>query len=126
MYASELKTFGRWFSSGKFDIDWAITQLKEVLRLAKDVNDDYILRHIAALAPSKPLDAFECFDLLANGTRAHWFIYLNQESSRIILSTALQHEDEETRKAAKELINRLLVRGRDFRDLLSDGENLLW
>ena len=122
LYASELKTFGRWFSSGKFDIDWAITQLKEVLRLAEYVNDDSILRHIAALAPCNPLDAFECFQLIANGTRDHWFIYLNQESSRIILSTALQHEDEETRKAAKELINRWLVRGIDFRDLLSNGE----
>jgi hypothetical protein len=122
LYASELKTFGRWFSSGKFDNNWAITQLKEVLRLAEYVNDDSILRHIAALAPCNPLDAFECFQLIANGTRAHWFIYLNQESSRIILSTALQHEDEETRKAAKELMNRWLVRGIDFRDLLSDGE----
>ncbi len=126
LYASELKTFGRWFSSGKFDNNWAITQLKEVLRLAEYVNDDSILRHIAALAPSNPLDAFECFQLITNGTHAHWFIYLNQESSRIILSTALQHEDEETRKAAKELINRWLVRGIDFQDLLSDGENLLW
>ena len=122
LYTSELKTFDRWFASGKFDSDWAITQLKEVLRLAKDVNDHYILRHIAAFTPSKPLDAFECFQLIANGTRAHGFIYRNQESSRIILSTALQYEDEEIRKAAKELINRLLFRGIDFRDLPSDGE----
>jgi hypothetical protein len=121
LYASELKTFGKWFSSRKFDNNWAITQLKEVLRLAEYVNYYSILRHIADLASSNPVDAFECFQLIANGTNADSFIY-DQKSSRIILSIALQHEDEETRKAAKELINRLLVRGRDFLDLLSDGE----
>ncbi|MEQ9548948.1 MAG: hypothetical protein RIM23_04945 [Coleofasciculus sp. G3-WIS-01] len=120
LHTSELKTFGKWFASGKFDNNWAITQLKEVLRLANYVNNDSILRHIAALAPSQPLDAFECLRLIADRTLD--LIYLDQESSRIILSTALQCEDEKTRKAAKDLINRWLVRGIDFRNLLSDEE----
>jgi hypothetical protein len=71
-----------------------------------------------------PLATVECLGLMADSIQGDkWFLSSDQDYSRAILSTALQSGDEETRKAAKELINRLLARNyADLRDLLSDGD----
>jgi len=124
--ASDLKFFSWWFISRKFDDTWAIVQLINTLRLAKALHyDPDLLRHLVALAPSMPLATVECLGLMAeaNGTPGDkLFAFYHQEDYCPILSAVLQSEDKQACKAAKELINRLLVRGIDFRDLLSDGE----
>jgi hypothetical protein len=124
-YASELKTFGSWFACGKFDSQWAIAQLKEVLTLAKNVDHKRkVSRRLVALAPSMPLEAVKCLDLMAEDRQGYSCFLTNaQEDSRDIVSAALQSEDEQTQTAAKELINRLLARNyADLRDLLPEGE----
>ncbi len=122
--SSDLKWFRWWFASRKFNSNWAIAQLMEVLRLAKQIDfDKDVLHHLVTLASSMPLATVECLGLMADSIQGDkWFLSSDQDYSRAILSTALQTGDEETRKAAKELINRLLARGIDFRDLRPDGE----
>jgi hypothetical protein len=124
--ASELRFFSWWFASRKFDDNWSMTQLINALRLAKALEyDKDLLCHLVALAPSIPLDTVECLTLMAeaNGIPHYdWFASYRQEDHRAILSAVLQSEDQQACKAAKELINRLLFRGIDFQDLLSDGE----
>jgi hypothetical protein len=124
--ASELRFFSWWFASRKFDDNWSMTQLINALRLAKALEyDKDLLCHLVALAPSIPLDTVECLTLMAeaNGIPHYdWFASYRQEDHHAILSAVLQSEDQQARKAAKELINRLLVRGIDFQDLLPDGE----
>jgi len=127
IYASELKTFGSWFACGRFDSQWAIAQLMEVFKLAQDVDELWMVRrHLATIPPSMPLEAVNCLDLIAEADNRKGFsgFLLNaQKDSRAIVSAALQSADEETRKAAKELISRLLARNyADLRDLRSDGE----
>jgi hypothetical protein len=123
--SSDLKWFRWWFASRKFNSNWAIAQLMEVLRLAKQIDfDKDVLHHLVTLASSMPLATVECLGLMADSIQGDkWFLSSDQDYSRAILSTALQSGDEETRKAAKELINRLLARNyADLRDLLSDGD----
>lgn len=125
IYVSELKTFGSWFACGRFNSQWAIAQLIEVLSLAKNVDDKRKVSHrLVDLAPSMPLEAVKCWDLMAEERQGKDWIFIDdQENSRAIVSAALQLGEEETRKAAKELINRLLARNyADLRDLLSGGE----
>jgi hypothetical protein len=127
IYVSELKTFGSWFACGRFDSQWAITKLMEVLELAQDVDDRWMVRHqLATIARSMPLEAVNCLDLIAeadNRRGSSGFLPNAQEDSHAIVSAALQSKDEQTQKAARELINRLLARNyADLRDLLSDGE----
>lgn len=122
---SELKTFGSWFACGKFDSQWAITQLKEVLTVAKNVDHKRkVICRLVALAPSMPLDCLKCLDLMAEERQGkNWFFTNDQEDSHAIVSAALQSADEEIRKAAKELISRLLARNyADLRELLLDRE----
>ena len=124
-HSSDLKLFSWWFASRKFDSSWAITQLMEAFRLATHIDfDEDVLRYLVVLAPSMPLATIECLDLMANGIQCNeWFLSCYQEDNRAIVSAALQNEDEEARKAAKELISRLLARNyADLRDLRPDGE----
>jgi hypothetical protein len=123
--SSDLKWFRWWFASRKFNSNWAIAQLMEVLRLAKQIDfDKDVLHHLVTLGSSMPLATVECLGLMADSIQGDkWFLSSEQDYSRAILSTALQSGDEETRKAAKELINRLLARNyADLTDLPSDGE----
>lgn len=124
--ASELRFFSWWFASRKFDDNWSMTQLINALRLAKALEyDNDLLRHLVTLAPSIPLDTVECLSLMAQANEIpgdDWFASYRQEDHRAILSAVLQSEDQQARKAAKELISRLLVPGIDFRDLRPDGE----
>jgi hypothetical protein len=122
--SSDLKWFSWWFASRNFDSNWAVTQLMEALRLAKHIHfDEDVLHYLVVLAPSMPLATVECLNLMAESIEGdEWFLSCYQEDNRAILWAVLQSEDQQARKAAKELISRLLVRGIDFRDLRPDGE----
>lgn len=124
--ASDLKFFSWWFTSGKFDSNWALAQLKDVIRLVKDIDyDNHLLNHLVALAPSMPLSVVECLSLMADELRSgDWSLSYYQKDSRTILLTALQSGDETSHRLAENLINRLLARGiADFRDLLTNMDN---
>jgi hypothetical protein len=121
-----LRYFSWWFASGKFDSNWAIAQLKDVIRLVKDIDyDDQLLPHLVALAPLMPLSVVECLSLMADELRSEdWSFSYYQEDSGTILLTALQSGDEASHRLAEDLINRLLARGiADFRDLLTNMDN---
>jgi hypothetical protein len=125
LQASDLKLFSWWFTSRKFDDNWAITQLNKTLKLAKALHIDLdLLQNLVALAPSLPLATVKCLGLMADAAYANeaqhynWFFH-HQEDCRNIVSVALQSENKEAQKAAQELINRLLARNyADLRDLL--------
>jgi hypothetical protein len=126
LQALDLRYFSWWFASGKFDSNWAIAQLKDVIRLVKDIDyDDQLLPHLVALAPLMPLSVVECLSLMADELRSEdWSFSYYQEDSGTILLTALQSGDEASHRLAEDLINRLLARGiADFRDLLTNMDN---
>ena len=126
LQALDLRYFSWWFASGKFDSNWAIAQLKDVIRLVKDIDyDDQLLPHLVALAPLMPLSVVECLSLMADELRSEdWSFSCYQEDSRTILLTALQSGHEASHRLAEDLINRLLARGiADFRDLLTNMDN---
>lgn len=126
LQALDLRYFSWWFASGKFDSNWAIAQLKDVIRLVKDIDyDDQLLTHLVALAPLMPLSVVECLSLMADELRSEdWSFSCYQEDSRTILLTALQSGHEASHRLAEDLINRLLARGiADFRDLLTNMDN---
>ncbi|MDF0555919.1 hypothetical protein [Kamptonema sp. UHCC 0994] len=124
--ASDLKFFSWWFNSGKFDSNWALAQLKDVIRLVKDIDyDNHLLNHLVALAPLMPLSVVECLSLMVDELRSgDGSLSYYQEDSRTILLTALQSGDKTSHTLAEDLINRLLARGiADFRDLLTNMDN---
>jgi hypothetical protein len=122
-YVAELSAFGGWFASGKFDDLWAITQLREVLKLAGSAEPYHsVLERLAALADSMPAIAVECLGLMVESDKKRRYIYSWHEQMRSILASAINSPDQTTQQLAEALINRLLARDRayaGFRDLLS-------
>jgi hypothetical protein len=121
-YVSELSAFGGWFASGKFDDLWAITQLRDALRLAGSIEPYHlVLERLAELAPSAPEMAVECLSLMIEGDKKRRYVYTWHEHMRAILEAVLESQDQPARRSARSLIDRLLARDRahaGFRDLL--------
>jgi hypothetical protein len=123
---SDLKYFGWLFASGKFDDQWAISRLLDVLKLFGTVDDcGEFLKRLENLASVMPQEVVRCISLIADGNEAlEWFVSYHSEHHRSILQTALQSEDQVAQQAVKELINRLVARNLgDYRDLLSMIQN---
>lgn len=114
-YVSELSAFGGWFASGKFDDSWAITQLRDALRLAGSTEPYHmVLERLAKLATSMPALAVECLGLMVEGDKKRRYTYSWHEHMRAILEAAIDSQDETARQSARALIDRLLARDRAF------------
>jgi len=122
--AAELTNFGWWFASGKCDNDWAITQLKETLRLSKKAElDSVVAERLAALATDVPAAAVECLTLLVEADEETWGVLGWAEHAKTILTAALVSNDTIAKELAIRLIDRLGALGRyEFRELLALGQ----
>jgi len=125
-YTSELSAFGGWFASTKFDDQWAITQLRDALKLVGSTEPYHrVLERLATLALSMPAIAVECLGLMVEGDKKRRYAYSWHEHMRAILEAALDSEDTTTQRSARALIDRLLARDRTyagFRDLLQRNQ----
>lgn len=119
--SQELIPFGWWFASAQFEDVWAITQLKEVLKIAGKAEPDHmVVERLATLAPTIPLLTVECLSLIIQGDKEGWGIYSWREHARSILSTAIKSTDTKAQQAAEDIVNYLGAhRFLEFRDLLS-------
>lgn len=122
-HSTELAAFGWWFISAKFDDVWAISQLREALRIADRTEPDHlVVERLAMLAPTLPLPVVECLSLMIDGDVEGWHIDLWREHIRSILGTVIQSSDRTARHTSVSLIHRLAARGYlAFRDLLPEG-----
>lgn len=84
----ELNGFIWWLISDKFDTDWALQQMTEVLRAVDSVeNETLITDHLAKVSARRPLEAVILLGLLAEKaarTRA-WFVS-EEETSTVLLN----------------------------------------
>lgn len=119
---AELWTFGWWFAGDKFDDDWALTWLAEVLKLTGKVEVDHlVVQRLAKLAEQKTRLAVECLSLMVDGAKEAYEIVGWEKDAQIILSAALKSADDQAKTEATALINRLDARGHSgFRQLLDD------
>lgn len=117
-FQEEMAAFGWWFVSEKFDVDWAITQLLESLRLShKSDPSSMVLERLARSVQTHPRQSVECLTMIAEGDREGWELYVNRDHVRAILAVALRHPAAADQ--AKRIIHELGRRGfLEFRDLL--------
>lgn len=136
-YQDEMAAFGLWFASGKFNEEWSLTQLREVLLLKKKVDgDDFVIERLAALAPKHPRIVVECLSLMIEGDEEGYGVEMWRDSAQELLRAALNSGDGGARREATILINRISARGAiDYAFLLkeppdketkSDGEPSSW
>jgi hypothetical protein len=122
----ELEGFGWWFGSGRFDEDWAFTQLHDLLTLEGAVQPDHtVAERLAALRHEHLAQVVTCLSLLIDATHRHaaqrsWFVTGARDEIRAILEDGIRADDPETRRRARATVNRLIARGHtQFGELLS-------
>jgi hypothetical protein len=119
-HSNELAAFGWWFSSGKFEDRWALTQMGNVLVLIGKIEPMmYVMERLADLADDLTPTALNLLKLIIKGDKRGFVILTRREPVRVILAKAIRHPDP-ARRQATDLINSLSTRGHlEFADLLS-------
>ena len=73
VYHDELSVFGRWFTSGRLETDWALRQLYEVLKLGVKVDvDSQVAKKLVTLSQDSPLISIQCIHLLIRNSDRRW------------------------------------------------------
>lgn len=117
-HVEELSAFGEWFGSGRFDDEWALKNLRAVLRLARKIDrGDKVVERLAHLANTRPLDAVEAFEQVVDVDTQGWLLPLVREDAERLLRVALARDD--SRERATDVLHRLGARGySEFRRIL--------
>ena len=118
-YTAELKAFGSWFVSAKFDDEWAIKQLLDALQLVQETEPAHlVVERLAVVAEKMPLEAVQCLEHMAKGDHEGWKIHGWIEEAKTILSHAMESGGRAAETAVN-LIHYLGSRGHlQFRPLL--------
>lgn len=119
-FGAEMKAFGWWFVSGKFDEKWSTDQLIESLKISKWVEPDHlVVERLVIIVQAMPMEAAICLNSIVKGDQEGWGIYAWRNSAKSILSTALHVQDAAVVEVAKDTIHYLGSRGYyEFGDLL--------
>jgi hypothetical protein len=106
----ELEQFGWWFSASGCDQEWLLAQLVVAVRLVGSVEpDSLVLKKLAELAPSHPVEAVRVVELLVLRPKERWFVQANFGEIEAVLRSGLDHAESRERAAA--LVNRLVADG---------------
>lgn len=118
--AEELKGFAWWFSSGKLDDAWSLSQLRDLLASGGRVDPDHaVAERLAGLVETHLEDAVACLGLLIDASERSWFVLGSREEIRTIIARGLS-EGNGASKTAREIVNRLAAQGHtQFAELLS-------
>ena len=117
---SELREYGWWFSSGKFDEIWSINKLIDVLSIVNEIKLDFrVIERLNSLASDNPRDTLRCLELIIKGKQNKWQIHGWEDDIRSIIGSVLNFDDIPAAKSATDLINYLGSLGYlEYRDLL--------
>ncbi|WXG54980.1 MAG: hypothetical protein RNU03_10015 [Candidatus Sedimenticola sp. (ex Thyasira tokunagai)] len=116
----ELAGFCWWFSSGKMDVDWALSQLKAVLSLPIKLDAlDFAAEELVKLISEKPLAVLKCVNLMINHLGSEGVYFGWNEEAKQILGEAMKQENETVIAQATDIIHQLGAMGHfEFRTLL--------
>jgi hypothetical protein len=107
----ELLAFGRWFSSGRFDDDWSLRELRSVLAqgVMPTVHDD-VLERLAELGDRHLREVMECLELLHDADLHEWGIFHKSQPVHAVLERARASQDKDMQRRAREFVGRLAAR----------------
>jgi hypothetical protein len=123
-YQKEMSTFGWWFASGKFDEDWSIREFLRSLDIYSKTNVyQLVIERLIELAESRPTSVIQILEKLLQCGELYWILTGKENNIRTIMTLALSSLEVEARKAARDLINRMIAWGySNYSDLLSPNQ----
>ena len=118
----ELRSFGWWISSGRFEEEWSILQLEKILRLTEGQVDDVygLIGFLVKVAHKHPALVIECLSsLLENEPKMGMYIF-REDKVYAILEVILNSDVPEAKTKAITCVHRLGAKGhKTFGELLS-------
>jgi hypothetical protein len=117
----ELRSFGHWFTSEKFDEQWSIDTLVAALEIAKKVEPNMtVVKRLADLCPKYPVQCVAALRFMIEGDREGWLLLGVEDDARRVLKSALESNRPDGVLAAKRLVEELIGKGQfGFRQLLA-------
>jgi hypothetical protein len=117
----EMRNFGHWFTSEKFDEQWSIDMLVAALEIAKKAEPDMtVVKRLADLCPKYPVQCVTALRLMIEGDREGWLLLGVEDDARRLLKIALESTNPDGEVAAKWLVEELIGKGQfGFRLLLT-------
>jgi hypothetical protein len=104
----EMKEFGWWFSSSKFDDEWSISQLLESLRIAGQTFPDHlVVQRLSEMAEREPFRCVQALKMIVEGDKEGGAILGWKEQAEGIIRAAMKCGDSRARSLAEDLINLL-------------------
>lgn len=90
-FKTEIKAFGLWFISGKFEGSWAMSQLLEALSITGEVERcNKVIEKLVETVQEMPKETVKCIELIAKGDREGWRAHGSRKEIKIILDKALK------------------------------------
>ena len=121
----ELAAFGWWFSSQRFDEEWALDQLRAVLAAkVLPLASEKVAKRLAALVPSHLPAVLTMLDLLLRANDQGWGLLGWRGPARAILTAGLASANEDDKRRAAQIAHRLCSPAygyEEFRSLLPRG-----
>lgn len=116
----ELRGFSWWFGSAKFEDEWSLAHLIEVLEAGVSLEFDHIVvQRLAALRAQRLLEVVQALAALIDQSEDPWFVLGSREEIRAILQDGIESTNNAVSRPAREATNRLIARGNaDFGDLV--------
>ncbi len=124
---AELRAFGWWFATDKLGNDWLLDRLLELLRSGVGIDWGHeAMERLAAMSSDRPGETLEAARLMVELCEDAWEMHTWREHLRAILATTYALPDVEVRRAADELLDRLLEKGyEDMRKVRPPGDTSL-
>jgi hypothetical protein len=120
---SELREFGWWAKTGKFDDRWMLERLLRTVEKTKgDVNGEFVVMgSLEILVSDHPLLCAKIAKhIFASSNRRDRHTFLHMRELRTVLTKILQSANSEAVKIARGTVDYLLKLGfEDFRDLMN-------
>ncbi len=102
IYSDEIASFGWWFASGKFDLDWAFAQLRAAVELAGRIDPEHeVVERLAALAPTDAKRAVEALLMIVRAEQGRSHGHTWGDDAYKLLEIALASPDDGAREQAK-------------------------
>ncbi len=116
----EFENISWWLASQKFDEEWILERLLEVLEMGCDLEGEHlVMEEFVNIANRFPLQVIKCSRLMVENNKKEWGILDLHGNLRAIFEIVLKSNNKEAENAAVEFIHRLAARGHlEFKDLL--------
>ena len=116
-YKIELKPFGWWFVSDKFERKWIILQLLEIFKISEEIEPDYlVIEKLINYVDEYPKETIKSLSYLLKNEEKKWRVIYRKENAKQILQKAL---NTTAKHDAEQLIHYLGSKGYyEFGELL--------